>query len=33
MDHREVADELRQACIAVALKLGGWRESSANASV
>jgi hypothetical protein len=29
MDHREAADELRKACTAVALKLGGWCENSA----
>lgn len=26
MDDREAADELREACMRVALKLGGWRE-------
>jgi hypothetical protein len=27
MDNREVADELRDACMTVALELGGWDES------
>jgi hypothetical protein len=27
MDDRAVADELREACLAVAFELGGWRES------
>lgn len=26
IDDREVADELRKACVAVALELGGWRR-------
>lgn len=28
MDNRELADELRDACMAVALQLGGWQESN-----
>jgi TetR/AcrR family transcriptional repressor of nem operon len=32
MDDREVADNLRQACMAVALKLGGWCEGAGNVS-
>ena len=28
MDNREAADELRDACMAVALELGGWDEGS-----
>lgn len=30
MDDRRLADELRDACKAVALKLGGWQEKSAR---
>lgn len=33
VDDHEVADELRKACMDVALQLGGWRESVGNASV
>jgi TetR/AcrR family transcriptional regulator, transcriptional repressor for nem operon len=33
LDDREVADKLREACMAVALKLGGWRESAGGSSV
>jgi len=33
MDQREVADELRKACMDIALTLGGWRDSAGNASV
>jgi TetR/AcrR family transcriptional regulator, transcriptional repressor for nem operon len=33
VDDREVADELRKACVDVALQLGGWRESAGRASV
>ena len=28
MDNREIADELRDACMAVALELGGWDEGA-----
>lgn len=31
MDDRGLADELRDACMAVALQLGGWQEKSARA--
>jgi hypothetical protein len=30
MANRVVADELRDACVAVALELGGWVETSAS---
>lgn len=33
MDDREVADKLRGACMAVALKLGGWRQSAGRTYV
>lgn len=32
MDDREVADELRKACMDVALQLGGWSENAGNSS-
>lgn len=30
MDHREVADELRNACMTVALALGGWHDNASG---
>lgn len=32
IDNRDVADELRDACMAVALELGGWNEGVTRSS-
>lgn len=32
VDDRKIADELREACMAVALRLGGWHEAALNKS-
>jgi TetR/AcrR family transcriptional repressor of nem operon len=32
INNREVADELRDACMAVALELGGWNEGATRRS-